>query len=89
MTVTVERELSSAAILDIAAAKLGLDRAELRRRNLLGPDDLPYDIGELVPGEAGAVYDKLFAEYVSLHDYFGRGANDVMKSLKELRRQRS
>ena len=39
--------------------------------------------------EAGAVYDKLFAEYVSLHDYFGRGANDVMKSLKELRRQRS
>ena len=44
-------------LLDIAAAKLGLDRAELRRRNLLGPDDLPYDIGELVPGEAGAVYD--------------------------------
>jgi L-ribulokinase len=32
-----------------------------------------------------AVYDKLFAEYVRLHDYFGRGENDVMKQLKELR----
>jgi L-ribulokinase len=31
------------------------------------------------------VYDKLFAEYVALHDYFGRGANDVMKRMKELR----
>jgi len=32
-----------------------------------------------------AVYDKLYAEYVILHDYFGRGANDVMKRLKTLR----
>lgn len=32
-----------------------------------------------------AVYDKLFAEYVILHDYFGRGDNDVMKRLKDLR----
>ncbi len=32
-----------------------------------------------------AVYDKLFAEYVTLHDYFGRGANDVMKRLKKLK----
>jgi L-ribulokinase len=31
------------------------------------------------------VYDRLFAEYVTLHDYFGRGANDVMKRLKELK----
>jgi len=31
------------------------------------------------------VYDKLYAEYVALHDYFGRGANDVMKRLKELK----
>ena len=35
--------------------------------------------------EAKAVYDRLFAEYVTLHDYFGRGENDVMKRLKELR----
>lgn len=28
--------------LDMAADKLGLSRAEIRRRNLLGPEDLPY-----------------------------------------------
>jgi L-ribulokinase len=31
------------------------------------------------------VYNKLFAEYRLLHDYFGRGANDVMKRLKSLK----
>jgi L-ribulokinase len=35
--------------------------------------------------EHQAVYDKLYAEYRTLHDYFGRGANDVMKRLKHLR----
>ena len=32
-----------------------------------------------------AIYDKLFAEYRTLHDYFARGENDVMKRLKQLR----
>ncbi len=31
------------------------------------------------------VYDRLYAEYVVLHDYFGRGANDVMKRLKRIK----
>jgi L-ribulokinase len=31
------------------------------------------------------VYDQLYAEYVLLHDYFGRGENDVMKRLKSLK----
>jgi L-ribulokinase len=35
--------------------------------------------------EATAVYDKLYAEYVTLHDYFGRGANDVLHRLRALR----
>jgi L-ribulokinase len=35
--------------------------------------------------EHQAVYDQLYAEYVTLHDYFGRGANDVMKRLKTLK----
>ena len=35
--------------------------------------------------ENKAVYDKLFAEYVTLHDYFGRGENDVMKRLKAIK----
>ncbi len=34
---------------------------------------------------ARAIYDQLFAEYMQLHDYFGRGGNDVMKRLKTLR----
>ena len=34
---------------------------------------------------AAAVYDELYAEYRLLHDYFGRGANDVMKRLRALR----
>jgi L-ribulokinase len=33
------------------------------------------------------MYDKLFAEYMLLHDYFGRGQNDVMKRLKGLKQQ--
>lgn len=32
-----------------------------------------------------AIYDRLYSEYVSLHDYFGRGENDVMKRLKVLK----
>ena len=32
-----------------------------------------------------AVYDQIYAEYVRLHDYFGRGENDVMKRLKALK----
>lgn len=32
-----------------------------------------------------ALYDKLYAEYQVLHDYFGRGGNDVMKRLKEIK----
>ena len=31
------------------------------------------------------LYDILFDEYVTLHDYFGRGGNDVMKKLKDLK----
>ena len=31
------------------------------------------------------VYDALYAEYKLLHDHFGRGANDVMKRLKQIR----
>jgi L-ribulokinase len=36
--------------------------------------------------EAHEVYDRLFKEYTTLHDYFGRGENDIMKRLKEMKR---
>jgi L-ribulokinase len=35
--------------------------------------------------EHQAVYERLFQEYVRLHDLFGRGGNDVMKRLKALK----
>lgn len=35
------------------------------------------------------VYEKLYAEFELLHDYFGRGANDVMKRLKNIKKEQS
>jgi L-ribulokinase len=40
---------------------------------------------EPVPAHVAA-YDELYAEYTTLHDYFGRGANDVMHRLAARRR---
>ncbi|OXM84420.1 ribulokinase [Paenibacillus rigui] len=34
-----------------------------------------------------AVYERLYQEYSKLHDYFGRGENDVMKVLKSIKEQ--
>jgi L-ribulokinase len=36
------------------------------------------------PGRA-EVYDRLYAEYAQLHDYFGRGTNNVMRRLRSER----
>ena len=45
-------------------------------------------VAAYTPNEDDArIYDELFAEYTLLHDYFGRGANDVMHRLKDLRRR--
>ncbi|MDK1358776.1 ribulokinase [Arthrobacter sp. zg-Y1219] len=38
-----------------------------------------------IPGNVSA-YNALFAEYRTLHDYFGRGANEVMHRLKSMQR---
>ena len=37
--------------------------------------------------ENQAMYDRLFAEYQRLYDYFGRGTNDVMKRLKAIKHE--
>jgi L-ribulokinase len=37
--------------------------------------------------ENAAIYDRLYQEYTALHDYFGRGGNDVMKRLKALKEE--
>ena len=42
--------------------------------------------GVYTPDPASAdVYDQLYAEYLRLHDYFGRGANDILHRLRALR----
>jgi L-ribulokinase len=35
--------------------------------------------------ESADTYDLLYAEYLTLHDYFGRGANEVLHRLRALR----
>ena len=37
--------------------------------------------------ENARIYDRLFDEYRTLYNYFGRGQNDVMKRLRALRRE--
>lgn len=44
-------------LLDLMAADLGLDPAEVRLRNLIAPAELPWPIGALVPYEAPGRYD--------------------------------
>ena len=44
-------------MIDMMAADLGLDPAEVRHRNLLQPEELPYRIGELYPGDTETTYD--------------------------------
>ncbi|MDT8401744.1 MAG: ribulokinase [Bacteroidales bacterium] len=40
------------------------------------------------PSPANVIaYDKLYNEYHTLHDYFGRGGNNVMKRLKDMKKQ--
>jgi carbon-monoxide dehydrogenase large subunit len=43
-------------LMDLGAARLGLDPAEIRRRNLVRPDEMPYDCGTKSFG-VNTVYD--------------------------------
>jgi len=43
--------------LDAIAAELGLDRVEVRRRNLIQPDQFPYEVGVAWQDGNRAVYD--------------------------------
>ncbi len=68
----IHAAVAAGAHPDVTAAAEAMGRVERRA---------------FVPDEASsAAYDDLFAEYTLLHDYFGRGANDVMKRLRGLRR---
>src|SRR3989475_7547977 len=43
--------------LDAIASELGIDRIELRRRNLIQPDQFPYDVGVMWQDGNAVVYD--------------------------------
>ncbi|MEU8263029.1 ribulokinase [Micromonospora sp. NPDC048999] len=46
------------------------------------------DVAIYEPDEKrAAAYDELYAQYLTLHDYFGRGGNDVMRELRRIRRE--
>jgi L-ribulokinase len=45
----------------------------------------PGEVYTPIP-ENVAAYEALFQEYRTLHDYFGRGTNDVMHRLKAIQR---
>jgi aerobic carbon-monoxide dehydrogenase large subunit len=44
-------------LLDMLAREVGLDPAEIRRRNLVQPDEMPYDVGILYRDGNPLVYD--------------------------------
>lgn len=44
-------------------------------------DDITY----LPNSDHAKMYEELYIEYITLHDYFGRGGNDAMKRLKAIR----
>jgi carbon-monoxide dehydrogenase large subunit len=59
-------------LLDQAAAQLGIDPAELRRRNLIRPDEMPYDCGTKSFG-VSTVYDS--GDFPALFDELLRRLN--------------
>lgn len=77
--------LSSAIWGSLAAGseRGGFDSLDLATQVLANQQDKVYHPN----AEAKSAYDALYREYEILHDYFGRGANDVMKRLKTLAEQ--
>jgi CO/xanthine dehydrogenase Mo-binding subunit len=47
----------SERLLDLAARELGIDRVEIRKRNLLAPDQFPHNHGIMFQDSAPLVYD--------------------------------
>lgn len=71
----IHAAVAAGAYADIRAASAAMGRLE---RHAYVPD----------PARAAA-YERLYAEYRTLHDYFGRGTNSVMHRLRATRTLRS
>jgi L-ribulokinase len=67
----IHAAVAAGAYPDVPAAASAMGRVN---RDVYRPDPARSD-----------VYDELYAEYVRLHDYFGRGANEVMYRLRAIR----
>lgn len=67
--------VAAGAYSDIQAAAGSMGKAD---RGVYQPDP-----------DRAAAYDRLYAEYRLLHDYFGRGTNEVMHRLRRLRAEAS
>jgi L-ribulokinase len=67
----IHAAVAAGAYPDVPAAAAAMGTL---RRDVYQPDPASADI-----------YDELYAEYVRLHDYFGRGENEVMHRLRALR----
>ena len=68
-------------IVDMAARALGLDPAEIRRRNFIPPEAMPYDLGTITHG-SGVTYDsgdfpRLFAWALDRAGYEGLRASQA------------
>jgi L-ribulokinase len=68
----IHAAVAAGAYPDVRAASAAMGKVN---KNIYTPNE-----------DSAQAYDALYAEYTLLHDYFGRGANDVMKRLKALRR---
>jgi L-ribulokinase len=69
----IHAAVAAGAYPDVAAASAVMGRVT---RGVFTPDE-----------GAAAVYDRLYAAYTRLHEHFGRGGDDVMHELRELRRE--
>jgi L-ribulokinase len=67
----IHAAVAAGAYPDVPAAAQAMGKV---KRDVYHPDPASADI-----------YDELYAEYVTLHDYFGRGGNEVMHRLRALR----
>ena len=75
-------------LLDAAAARLGLDPADIRRRNLVRSDEMPWDCGTVSFG-VKTVYDSgdfpaLFERLLDRLDYAGARAAQAAAAPKQL-----
>ena len=79
--------LGSAMFGAVAAGKVqgGYDSIEQAAEEMGGTLPVVYKPDQ----ERSCIYEELYREYKLLHDYFGRGANDVMKRLQEIKKRQS